>query len=1246
MNATWGNLDHTVAHRQTRPRRPRLAKQRLFVALVSVGVVASARAANVTLQHGVDNYTGTADAWLDEGAKTRNYGGSAYLRVQYNNGMSDCTVLRFDLPSLPFQSLTAATLGLYYYDHSSMQSDNAVWITPYRITNGMSWFENVFDGVSGYGVNWRYRDHAQTQPWTLESAAWYDKINDGNSTNKIKRPGGSVPDAIEPPNWVTWDVRNSVAQWYAGQQNNGFVLFESGFQGGGFIAAGLFYSREHGAPQLRPYLNLTFQGAHIGWAGYANATWDTNAVNWNVGGARGRYGDADFVTFADGANFSTISIAPGGVAPGGVTISNHSLAYTFGGGSIGGSGGVTKTGSGQATLAAANSYSGLTLVQAGRLIVSANHALGGSAAGTIVSNGAALGLQAVDYAAAESLTLSGSGVASSGALYAAGGNSSFAGPISLAADASVGADTGLSLTLNNTIIGPFGLTKLGAGTLTLGGAAANSYAGPTRVNRGTLLLAKTTGLAVPGTLFIGEGAQPATVRLQNHGQLNPGAGVTLATGSLLDLNNFNSTIGSLSLSNASVLTGAGTLTLAGPLASGGDQTNLISGRLDLNGAVQTLSVADGAGADDLLLAANLDNGGVLKTGTGRLVLSGDNTYDGATLVGAGVLCAASDTALGKTTAGTVVSNEARLEVRGNVAIGAEPLRLNGSGQGWGALFSSAGTNSFGGTIRLDSATTIGAASGAALALSGNVEAGGHALSLNVAGELTLNGVISGDGTALTKTGAGTAVLGGPNPNTYVGLTTVNHGTLVLAKQTGPAIPAWLDIGGLLAPAIVRCDADDQFDVTTMATVRENGLLDLNGHDGSLAALTLLGGTVDTHGGRLDVLGPIDARDPRDSWLLGRVSILPGTQLRVETGRTLYVGAQLSGGSFIKWGTGRLVLTNHNTLNDESVVASGTVWVNNDPARGFGLGPGALIVESAPVLGGWEASLGGTGSISAPVTVRNHAILNPGTSVGTLFVSNRVTFGPNGWLQLDTDGPRIDVLELCGGGDLDIQPGAGLRLNGPLSGPGAYVFVKRARSIQGTFEGWPDGQPVPEQPEWFIHYGTQRIYFSRVPQTLAWFRALSTNGVVLVSWRTTLEIETTGFDLFRWEEGEGWVKVNPEPIPARGPEGGVYAVVDAGATTDFAYRYRLAEYASGGTEVHEFMRTPTEFAFTAVPVWLGDRVELRWRSRVDETYDVLGTEDLNRPLSAVVEGVPATPPENVLVLTTNAPTHFFRLRLSD
>jgi len=207
-------------------------------------------------------------------------------------------------------------------------------------------------------------------------------------------------------------------------------------------------------------------------------------------------------------------------------------------------------------------------------------------------------------------------------------------------------------------------------------------------------------------------------------------------------------------------------------------------------------------------------------------------------------------------------------------------------------------------------------------------------------------------------------------------------------------------------------------------------------------------------------------------------------------------------------------------------------------------------------------------------------------------------------------------------------------------------VEDASSISGTFQDLPDGAEVPGQPGWFIHYGEHRIYFSRAPQTIAYFRALSTNGVALVLWRTAEEVEIRSFDLFQWVLDTGWVKVNPDPIPARNPAGAVYALVNPYGETNQTCQFRLVANTTDGEETWEFERTITEFAFSDRPRPAAEGVELRWFSRQDETYDLLGTPDLNQPLSVIVEGVPATPPENVLVLPTNAPMHFFRLRLAD
>lgn len=907
-------------------------------------------AATVTLQQGLNGYTQAADAWLDESLKQRNYGGDPSLRVQYNSGMSDCIVIRFALPSLAYQSLAEAALGLYYWTADSMQSDNALGITPYRICSGMDWFENVFNGVNGYGVNWKYRDHAQTLAWTAQYGAWYDKIDDGNPQQKIKRSGGSVPDAIEPLNWVVWDVRHSVAHWHGGQENNGFVLYESSFEGGGTIAAGMFRAREHHIPELRPYLRLTYTGAQINWGGFGNASWDHHTANWNVGGYPGTFGRGDLVAFLDAAANPTIVIAGDGVSPGSMIVSNTATTYSFFGGGIGGDGDLTKQGSGLVKLSTANTYAGGTRVRAGWLIVTANHALGSTVGGTVVSPGAALGFESVHYSAAEPLSIAGTGSNGSGALYAASGDNYFAGPITLAGDSTIGIANTCGLALTSVIGGSFNLTKTGAGTLTFGGDSANIYAGDTYVNEGTLVLAKADNItAVPGDLFIGDGTTAATVRLLSPHQL---------------------------------------------------------------------------------------------------------------------------------------------------------------------------------------------------ASTGNI------------------------------------------------------------------------------------------------FVRKAGLLDLNGHDDALASLTLIGGQVQSGQGTLRIAGSLSSSGRQPAEIFGQLVLDGNPDISVVEEGPLRIFAGTRGHGFVKRGAGMLTLNQSNSFSGETVIAQGTVQVNNDPAEGAGLGPGPVRIRR-------DGILGGTGSISGEVTVESGGEVAPGTGVGTLTIENTLHFEPGSLLQLDVGAAvmPIDVLDLKQQGTLEIEDNVRLQLRGKLR-PGAapHVFVRGARLVEGTFQEFPQHGPVPGQPDWFTHYGTHRVYFSQARQPLVYFRAFSTNGVGLLMWRTAEEIETRSFDLFQWD-GANWLAVNDKPIPAKNPQGAVYLVVNPHAYGHESCRFRLVANTPDGEEASEYDRTITEFAFSTTPCLVEGGVELRWFSRVDETYELWSAPDLNGSLTLLTNGLVATPPECVFTNVTGAPQGFYRLRLT-
>jgi autotransporter-associated beta strand protein len=111
-------------------------------------------------------------------------------------------------------------------------------------------------------------------------------------------------------------------------------------------------------------------------------TWDTTSQNWNSGVVT-TYSDGSNVIFNDSNSGHYAVTLNTTVKPGSVVI-NSTGNYTIGGiGGIAGTGSVMKSGSGSATLATVNTYTGGTIVNAGTLIVGVNGALPANQAVTI-----------------------------------------------------------------------------------------------------------------------------------------------------------------------------------------------------------------------------------------------------------------------------------------------------------------------------------------------------------------------------------------------------------------------------------------------------------------------------------------------------------------------------------------------------------------------------------------------------------------------------------------------------------------------------------------------------------------------------------------------------------------------------------------------------------------------------------------------------------------------------------------------
>ncbi|EHB9230405.1 fibronectin-binding autotransporter adhesin ShdA [Salmonella enterica subsp. enterica serovar 6,7,14:k:-] len=339
--------------------------------------------------------------------------------------------------------------------------------------------------------------------------------------------------------------------------------------------------------------------------------------------------------------------------------------------------------------------------------------------------------------------------------------------------------------LENTLSGSGSLVKTGTGELTLSGD--NTYSGGTTITGGTLTADHADSL--------GSGD------IDNSGVLKVGEG---------DLENTLSGSGSL------VKTGTGELTLSGGNDYSGG-TTIIGGTLTADHAD---SLGIGAVANSGVLQVGegeLENtlsgsGSLVKTGTGELTLSGDNSYSGGTTIIGGTLTADHADSLGTgavANSGVLQVGEGELKntLSGTgslVKIGTGELTLNGDND------YSGGTTITGGTLIAASVNALG---------SGDIDNSGV---LQV-GEGELKNTLFGSG-SLVKTGTGELTLSGDN--TYSGGTTISGGTLIAANVNA------LGSGDIDNSGTLILDANGAFELANVTT-----------HSGATTALAA-GSTLD------------------------------------------------------------------------------------------------------------------------------------------------------------------------------------------------------------------------------------------------------------------------------------------------------------------------------------------------------------------------------------------------------------------
>lgn len=712
---------------------------------------------------------------------------------------------------------------------------------------------------------------------------------------------------------------------------------------------------------------LTFSGAN-------EYTGDTtiNAGTLRLG-ADDRIDDVSDVivdnTLATGATFDLnnfneriASLAGNGfVTLGTGSLSTGAGASTMFDGVISGTGGLIKEGASTFTLGGMNTYTGPTQIDGGILQLMISDALADTTAVTVAA-GATLDLNTFDVSdTIGSLSGAGSVTLDNGTLTTGGDNTStmFSGVIS-----STGAG---------------GLTKEGTGTFTLSGV--NTYMGATTVNAGTLQL----GIA---------------------DALPDGTAVTVATGAILDLNDFSDTIASLS-GAGSVDLGTGTLTT-------GDATNT-----EFSGVIS-------------------GTGGIVKEGTGTFTLSGINTYSGGTDINDGILLISNDNNLGATGPGIgqLGFDGGTLAISADVT-SARDVTLNAGGgtvdtntfnatlsgiidgaggltkEGTGTLTLTGMNTYMGGTTINDGTVSVGADNnlgdptgpltfdgGTLLTTAGIMSARDVTLNAN-GGTIDTNGfdsafsgIFSGTGD-LTKAGAGVLTLSGAS--TYTGDTFINAGILRLGDSgvlpdttmVSVASGATFDLDGFdetigslsgVAGSMVTLGngtltTGDATPLTEFAgvisgsgglTKQGTGIFRLSGVNTYTGPTTINDGTLElaindaladqtavtvNMPGNLSLIGTVS--DTIGS-LAGDGTVMLGTgtlTTGADNTSTLFSGVISGAGSVVKVGTGTWTLTGINTYLGGTAINGGTVAISDDsnlgdPSGGLSFDGGTLLTNAA------------------------------------------------------------------------------------------------------------------------------------------------------------------------------------------------------------------------------------------------------------------------------------------------------------
>jgi fibronectin-binding autotransporter adhesin len=428
-------------------------------------------------------------------------------------------------------------------------------------------------------------------------------------------------------------------------------------------------------------------------------------------------------------------------------------------------------------LTAGTAFTGITLTNNGTTGQSAGFSLSGNAitlGGNITTTTPLTGATAPENGVAMSATINLDLNLSSNSIFTAARNGTTL--------------TGHNLTVSGLIsetVGPFSLTKAGNANLALGNTA-NSFSG-------------TFSITGNNDVTVGS-IQPAGT----NSSIGKGSVINMSSGNLI-VNGNAATAGDINRTINLTNTGGATYRFQNDNTTAANSLAFVSAitNSSTNGTTTFTLAGSNTGANEFRTAIVTGSGTnttvLSKINGGRWILSGNNTYKGATSITAGVLNIRHANALGAISGASSVANLGQLQLEGGISYAAEPLSIASGAGGAAQLLNVSGDNMWNGAI----STTGTGATVRVQSDSGLLTLAGAVTVLDVAtqfvlqgnGNITLGGAISGPGRVSSST-TGTGVRTLAVANSYTGVTNVTGGVLRLNDVN--SIPGGIGVTGGVA----------------------------------------------------------------------------------------------------------------------------------------------------------------------------------------------------------------------------------------------------------------------------------------------------------------------------------------------------------------------------------------------------------------------------------------------------------------